>query len=123
VAGSGYLWRTGGWGRVRGGRAPSGTRKNYNDPGHAHELTFSCYKRFAFLQSERLFWQSGGGYDRNIISGKTLLQMIDYLHLNPVRKSLVPKAADWKWSSAAWWEGVTQGAPLRLIRFPMRLMG
>jgi putative transposase len=27
--------------------------KNYNDPGHAHELTFSCYQRFAFLQRER----------------------------------------------------------------------
>jgi putative transposase len=28
-------------------------RKNYNDPGHAHELTFSCYRRFAFLQAQR----------------------------------------------------------------------
>src|SRR5439155_24564701 len=130
-------------------------RKAINAPGHAHELTFSCYQRFAFLKvertcqwladaiqaarvkhlfdlcefvfmpehvhlivwvreaqaamrtvmagiklpvarqaihflketnsrwlaritrqrgrrTERLFWQSGGGYDRNITSGKTL---------------------------------------------------
>ena len=25
----------------------------YNEPGHAHELTFSCYRRFRFLKAER----------------------------------------------------------------------
>ena len=28
-------------------------RRNCNDPGHAHELTFSCYKRYQFLRAER----------------------------------------------------------------------
>ena len=28
-------------------------RINYNDQGHAHELTFSCYRGFQFLRSER----------------------------------------------------------------------
>lgn len=28
-------------------------RRNYNDPGHAHELTFSCYHGFKFLAAER----------------------------------------------------------------------
>ena len=28
-------------------------RRNYNEPGHAHELTFSCYQGFKFLQAER----------------------------------------------------------------------
>lgn len=195
-------------------------RKNFNDPGHAHELTFSCYKRYPFLKSdrtcqwladainearrdlnfdlwayvfmpdhahiiicpkppllgclgstggspqhsrarpqydiaairkaikspvgakgieyleqnapdwmpritrrrgdktERLFWQSGGGYDRNITDGKTLLKMIDYLHLNPVRKSLVQQARKWQWSSAAWYEGVLQGAVLSIDPIP-----
>jgi putative transposase len=170
-------------------------RKEVNVPGHAHELTFSCYQRFAFLKAERtcqwladaianarirhdfalwafvfmpehvhlivyprqpeykmrrvlagiklpvakrainflvatnspwltkitrqrgtrterLFWQSGGGYDRNITSGKTLLQMIDYLHNNPVRRGLVQRARDWKWSSAAWFEGGFSPIPL-----------
>jgi putative transposase len=169
--------------RMRGGR-----RKAFNTPGHAHELTFSCYRRFPFLKaertcqwlaealeqarqkhdfalwayvfmpehvhlilnprrphydlgkiaagiklpvarraihflqannspwlakltrqrgqrSERLFWQTGGGYDRNITCGKTLLPMIDYLHNNPVRRGLVERARDWKWSSAAAMEG------------------
>jgi putative transposase len=161
-------------------------RRNYNLPGHAHELTFSCYRRFAFLRSDRtchwlaeainaarlalnfdlwayvfmpdhvhliacprevgydiaeirraikepvarraiaflrrespewidkltrrrgsrtetLFWQSGGGYDRNITAPRTLARMIDYLHLNPVRKGLVVSAAHWHWSSARWY--------------------
>jgi len=43
--------------------------------------------------------------DRNITCGKTLLQMLDYLHHNPVRRGLVLRAADWKWSSAAAFEG------------------
>ena len=159
-------------------------RKNYNRPGHAHELTFGCYQGYAFLHSERtcqwlaesitaarselqfnvwayvfmpnhvhlvvhprhdaydiaelrkaikhptsrkslawmcehaphwlprvtrrrgprmerLFWQSGGGYDRNITDGDTLMAMLDYIHMNPVRKCLVERAADWRWSSAA----------------------
>ncbi len=161
-------------------------RKNINDPGHAHELTFSCYHRFPFLERERtcqwlvasienariklefdlwawvfmpdhvhliihprqshydisavrrlikepvarkaiawlkenapewlprierqrgtrkeyLFWQSGGGYDRNITEGSTLLKMIDYVHENPCRPQLVTRASEWKWSSAAWY--------------------
>ena len=63
-------------------------------------------------RSERLFWQSGGGYDRNITSGKTLLQMIEYLHLNPVRRGLVTEAGHWKWSSAAAFAGGASPIPL-----------
>jgi putative transposase len=163
-------------------------RQSWNTPGHAHELTFSCYRRFPFFKAqrcrqwlltaidaariklafdlwafvimpehvhlivrprrpdyamssilsaikrpvgqraiaylverqspwlhaltrlrrgstERLFWQSGGGYDRNIISGRTLLQMIDYVHENPVRRQLVQRASDWEWSSASHYVG------------------
>jgi putative transposase len=29
------------------------TRRTYNVPGHAHELTFSCYRKFEFLKAER----------------------------------------------------------------------
>ncbi len=31
------------------------------------------------------FWQAGGGYDRNIKEYATLIQMIEYIHANPVR--------------------------------------
>jgi len=169
-------------------RNRSQRRRGFNEPGHAYELTFSCYRRYRFLASERtclwlseaiekarrkrdfalwafvfmpehvhliiwprqsvyemsairqaikqpvgqrtvafleanapewlpritrrrsgsrerLFWQSGGGYDRNIEEPKTLWAMIDYLHMNPTRRSLVARAADWRWSSAGWYEG------------------
>jgi putative transposase len=159
----------------------------YNEPGHAHELTFSCFQRFAFLSKDRTcqwladairhatielnyslwayvfmpdhvhlivypqqnvyddakllsrvkepvsrkaiqflkseapdwlphiavqkgrklehhFWQPGRGYDRNVIEAETLMKMIDYLHLNPVRKGLVERSRDWKWSSTGWFE-------------------
>jgi len=179
-------------------------RKNFNEPGHAHELTFSCYRGYPFLGAERCsqwladaihqsreqqqfevwayifmpehvhlivrplrktydiaqirngiklpvarraiaylrrensewlrrlevrkgpevryqFWQKGGGYDRNIIELATLQRMIDYIHMNPVRRGLVSQARDWKWSSAAVFEdrGVS---PLRLDPIPPEWM-
>jgi putative transposase len=164
-------------------------RRNCNEPGHAHVLTFSCYRGFKFLtaertcqwladsieearakfdfalwayvfmpehlhlivwprqsvyeiahirhaikspvarkairyleqespewlpritrkrgtKNERLFWQSGGGYDRNIDQPETLMIEIDYVHMNPVRKGLIDRADGWKWSSAAWYLGM-----------------
>jgi putative transposase len=56
-------------------------------------------------KTDRLFWQSGGGYDRNVTEGDTLAQMIEYTHLNPVRRGLVERAEQWRWSSAAWFLG------------------
>ena len=163
--------------------------RGYNDPGNAHELTFSCYHRLRFLSKDRTcqwladqvnqvrrqldyslwayvfmpdhvhlvlfpeernyndsdflkrlkepvsrkavqflkrespewlarirvrrgkkvehhFWQQGRGHDRNIDNPRTLQSMIEYIHLNPVRKGLVERARDWKWSSAGWFEGM-----------------
>lgn len=57
-------------------------------------------------KTERLFWQSGGGHDRNIESATALLAEIDYIHLNPVKRELVESATDWKWSSAGWFAGL-----------------
>jgi len=30
----------------------------YNDPGHAHELTFSCYRKHPFLTDRTSLWLS-----------------------------------------------------------------
>ncbi len=68
-------------------------------------------------REERLFWQSGGGYDRNIEEPGTLMAMIEYIHLNPVRRGLVERAVDWEWSSAAQLEGVGT-SPVRLDPIP-----
>jgi len=175
-------------------------RQNFNDPGDAHELTFSCYHSYPFMRAERtcrwlatsidaarvsleidiwafvfmpehvhlivhprqpvydiavirqaikepmgrdafcylrrhapgwiprltrrrgkcvehMFWQSGGGYDRNIKTPKTLLAMIDYIHNNPVRRGLVTRAVDWHWSSAAYYAGSVD-SPIPLDPIP-----
>jgi len=164
-------------------------RRSFDEAGHAHELTFSCYRRYRFLsaervcdwlamaicqsrertgfelwgyvfmpehvhllvkprspdqristilkdikqpvgwqafqhleacnspwqirltrirngRSERLFWQPGGGYDRNLIEPGTLPAMLTYIHENPVRRGLVALATDWRWSSAGWMAGM-----------------
>ncbi|VFM97334.1 MAG: putative transposase [Candidatus Kentron sp. G] len=68
-------------------------------------------------KTERLFWQSGGGFDRNIVESKTLIKMIDYIHMNPVRKGFVEKPQEWKWSSAAWYSKVGE-SPVGLDPVP-----
>jgi putative transposase len=49
------------------------------------------------------FWQEGPGYDRNLNASKAIAASLDYIHLNPVRRGLVDRAVDWKWSSASWY--------------------
>ena len=46
------------------------------------------------------FWQEGPGYDRNLTGPRSVLAAIDYIHLNPVRRGLVQRVLDWRWSSA-----------------------
>ena len=161
------------------------TRKSYNSKGHAHELTFTCYKNQSFFTNERTciyllesfklskikydydiwayvimpdhvhllifprsenysifaillsikqstsrrelnyirkygpnklkffatgqkntkyrFWQDGGGYDKNVTITKAIINIVKYIHNNPVRIGFVDKAIDWKWSSAREW--------------------
>jgi putative transposase len=38
-----------------------------------------------------------------VFSEKKLEEKLDYMHLNPVRRGLVLRAVDWKWSSARWY--------------------
>ena len=35
------------------GRTENRHRRAFNEPGHAHELTFTCYRRFRFLSAQR----------------------------------------------------------------------
>lgn len=49
------------------------------------------------------FWQEGPGYDRNLNTPNSIEAAIDYIHRNPVRRGLVTRAVDWKWSSASWY--------------------
>ncbi len=55
------------------------------------------------------FWQSGGGYDRNIVSREVVLKSINYIHSNPVKGGLVKQPEDWKWSSYSDWAKISTG--------------
>lgn len=167
------------------------TRKAWDEPGHAHFLTYSCYHRLALLSRDRTrlwvieamaatrrnldvalwayvimpehvhvllcprrphyemrrilaalkrpvaaaakaflvqqkdrdwlerltvryptrevfrFWQPGGGFDHNVFREKTVADVVEYIHANPIRRALVALGTDWKWSSARFWEGKT----------------
>ena len=57
------------------------------------------------------FWQDGGGYDRNIVTPRRIVQKIQYIHNNPVARNLVRRPTDWRWSSARWYEGDRESGP------------
>jgi len=76
--------------------------RNNNPDGLKYLATSQIHRPYRF-------WQKGGGYDRNITKCKTIINLVRYIHNNPVRKGLVETASDWYYSSAADWEGVTQG--------------
>jgi putative transposase len=52
------------------------------------------------------FWQTGGGYDRNLFDPEQVREKIRYIHDNPVRRGLAPVATDYPWSSARWYAGL-----------------
>ena len=63
--------------------------------------------RCAIMQDQRpdghvvyRFWQRGGGFDRNLWTAGAVWEMIDYIHMNPVRAELCARPQDWRWSSA-----------------------
>jgi len=55
------------------------------------------------------FWQTGGGFDRNIRDEEELTREIRYIHDNPVERGLVEAAEEWRWSSVRWWMGQREG--------------
>ena len=108
---------------------PRKTRRAWNEPGHAHFLTYSCFRRLPLLTrlsveypSRRVFrfWQPGGGFDPNAFREKTVPAVIDYIHANPVRRGLVAQPTDWEWSSARFWE-TWSNVPLRMDDHALRV--
>jgi putative transposase len=57
-------------------------------------------------RTRRRFWQPGGGFDRNAVELCIVHKMIDYIHANPVRRQLVERPEEWRWSSAQWYAGI-----------------
>jgi len=80
---------------------------NANNPCALAQLTTDQqYRRYRF-------WQKGGGYDRNVNRFETLVECLEYIHNNPVRKGLAERPEQWLYSSAGEWLDGTPG-PIRI---------
>ena len=65
-------------------------------------------KRLTVMKGDKSvfrFWLPGGGFDENVTEPSDIHRIIEYIHLNPVRRGLVERAEDWIWSSARFWAG------------------
>lgn len=58
---------------------------------------------------ERRFWQPSR-HPVAILDERFYLQKLNYLHSNPVRKGLVIRGRDWRFSSAAWFDSDKQAS-------------
>jgi putative transposase len=61
------------------------------------------FMRTGRIQPEYRFWQDGGGYITNVNSRPIIANIMDYIHMNPVKAGLVERPEDWYWSSAGAW--------------------
>ena len=99
-------------------KEPVGRRAMAHLEAHAPAFLSRLTRRRG-RRTERLFWQSGGGHDRNLITPEAVRAQIDYLHLNPVRRGLCERPTEWAWSSARDYAARERGAerspsPLRV---------
>jgi putative transposase len=87
---------------------------------HALKLSVTLRRR------ERPFWQARY-YDFNLRNPEKRVEKLQYMHRNPVKRGLVAKPEDWKWSSFLHYATGQQGtveiesewtAALRGLRLP-----
>jgi putative transposase len=50
------------------------------------------------LSNQRPFWQARY-YDFNVFSSRKHVEKLRYIHRNPVKRGLVTRPEDWRWSS------------------------
>jgi putative transposase len=65
-------------------------------------------QRFSKTRSEEYVWERRY-YDFNIRSRKKRIEKLRYIHRNPVRRELVERPEDWKWSSYRDYAGLGRG--------------
>jgi putative transposase len=57
---------------------------------------------------QRTFWQARY-YDFNVFTEAKRVEKLDYMHWNPMRRGLVDKPEDWRWSSCRYYKTGEQG--------------
>jgi putative transposase len=55
-------------------------------------------------QEKRVVWKRRC-YDHNCRSDQSVREKVRYCHYNPVKRGLVARPEDWKWSSCRWYRG------------------
>jgi len=65
-------------------------------------------QRFSKTRAEKHVWESRY-YDFNIRSEKKRAEKLRYIHWNPVRRNLVQKPEEWRWSSFRDYAGLHRG--------------
>jgi len=81
---------------------PEHVHLSVNEPEQAplssliQSLKQTVARRFGFDGAH--FWQRRY-YDFNVWSGRKLIEKLRYIHRNPLRRGLVDKPEDWRWSS------------------------
>jgi putative transposase len=80
--------------------------------GRWRKLGAKILPRITDATGDLHFWQTGGGYDRNLVREEEWFEKINYVHNNPVRRGLVAQPTDWRWSSARWYDGDRTGPPI-----------
>jgi putative transposase len=78
---------------------------------------FRFYKAPHKTTSSFQVWQEGS-HPQVIESSRVLLQKMEYIHNNPVRRGWVAAPEHWQWSSAAWYAGDRAGALLQVDEVP-----
>lgn len=113
-------------------------------PDHWHALIWTAYpltisqvlrdvKKVAARRLHQLRGTKGPAWqhqfwDRFVRHEKEYAARFDYMHLNPVRKGLVSKPGEWRWSSYnnfALEHDVVQGCPIKIdyVRLPKGYRG
>jgi len=65
-------------------------------------------QRFSKTRTEDHVWEPRY-YDFNIRTEKKRIEKLRYIHRNPVRRELVDKPEDWRWSSFRDYAGLSRG--------------
>ena len=73
------------------------------------ELDAPIVDRIRTTSGRLRFWQKGGGFDRNVRNLGEFRREVRYIHRNPVKRGLVERPEDWKWSSVRWWMDRREG--------------
>ena len=76
-----------------------------------------------FTETAFHFWQARF-YDFNVWSAKKWLEKLRYMHRNPVKRGLVPRPEDWRWSSYRYYAfaevGLVKVSKEVPVRMPVR---